>query len=93
VIHEVVITPRAFKQLGRAPPNVGAKFLLWVRAVKVDGLEEVRRMPGYHDEPLRGRRTGQRSIRLNRSWRAIYTVGHSGAVEVARVEEITHHDY
>ncbi len=38
------------------------------------GLSEVRKVPGYHDEPLKGQRKGQRSIRLSRSYRAIYVI-------------------
>ncbi|MEK7704351.1 MAG: hypothetical protein AAB426_05280, partial [Myxococcota bacterium] len=51
-----------------------------------------RRVPGYHDESLQGRRVGQRSVRLSRSYRAIYRVVH-GAVEFVRVEEVSKHDY
>ena len=31
-------------------------------------------VPGYHDEPLKGHRAGQRSIRLSRAYRAIYEI-------------------
>jgi len=44
--------------------------MIWVAAVELDGVEEVRKAPGYHDEPLKGSRAGQRSIRLSRSYRA-----------------------
>ena len=49
--------------------------------------------PGYHDEPLRGDREGQRSIRLSRGYRAIYTVDDGGVPEVVTVEEVSKHDY
>jgi hypothetical protein len=29
-------------------------LMIWVAAVELDGLEEVRQAPGYHDEPLKG---------------------------------------
>ena len=50
------------------------KLLAWVGNVEAKGLEEVRKLPGYHDEPLKGQRQGQRSIRLSRAYRAIYVV-------------------
>jgi len=45
--------------------------MAWIEAVEEDGLEATRRVPGFHDEPLKGPRRGQRSIRLSRQWRAI----------------------
>jgi proteic killer suppression protein len=53
----------------------------------------VRRIPGFHDEPLAGQRTGQRSIRLSISYRAIYEIRRDGSVEFASVEEVNKHDY
>lgn len=49
-------------------------------------------MPGYHDEPLKGARVGQRSIRLNRAYRAIYVIKNDG-IEFGSVEEVNKHDY
>ena len=66
--------------------------MIWVTAVELDGLEVVRKAPGYHDEPLKGTRAGQRSIRLSRSYRAIYEVKR-GAVQFVSVEEVSKHDY
>lgn len=93
MIRTVVLTRRAQKQLDRAPQQVNAKMLAWMDAVEFDGLEEVRRIPGFHDEPLRGERAGQRSIRLNRSWRAIYVIRDNSDVEFVSVEEVMNHDY
>lgn len=69
------------------------QLLAWVTAVQVDGLPETRRIPGYHDEPLRGRRQGQRSIRLTRKWRAIYETTQAQEVMLVAVQEVTAHDY
>ena len=93
MIRTVVLTRRAQKQLDRAPQQVNAKMLAWMDAVELDGLKEVRRIPGFHDEPLRGERAGQRSIRLNRSWRAVYVIRDNGDVELVSVEEVMNHDY
>ena len=49
-------------------------------------------MPGYHDEPLKGRRAGQRSIRLSRAYRAIYEIKEDTAKFVS-VEEVSKHEY
>lgn len=75
------------------PPHVLDKFAVWVDSVERDGLEETRKIRGYHDEPLAGPRQGQRSIRLNRGYRAIYEIGEDGAVEFASVEEVNKHEY
>ena len=80
------------KAVGRLPKHVVRKLLGWVDAVERFGLEEVRRIPGFHDEPLHGARQGQRSIRLSRAWRAVYVVRRT-QIEFVLVEEVTHHDY
>jgi proteic killer suppression protein len=62
-------------------------------AVNKAGLEETRKRPGWHDEPLVGDRKGQRSIRLNKQWRAIYTIKCNGQIEFIEVKEGTPHEY
>lgn len=52
------------------------------------GLYEVRKIPGYHDEPLKGKRTGQRSIRLNRAYRAIYIIYRNDVIHFVEVKEV-----
>jgi proteic killer suppression protein len=53
----------------------------------------VRKIPGFHDEPLKGDRKGQRSIRLSKAYRAIYVIGNSGNIEIAEIIEVHKHDY
>jgi len=53
----------------------------------------VRKISGYHDEPLHGNRIGQRSIRLNKSYRAIYTELDSGEIHFIEIVEVNKHDY
>lgn len=89
----VVLSRGAQKDLRQAPAPIVAKFRIWVDDVEHNGLEQARKRPGYHDEPLRGSRAGQRSVRLNRSWRAIYTLGHDGRVTLVQVQEVNKHDY
>ncbi len=81
------------KVLRKLPHYIIDKLYLWVDWVEKFGLRKVRETPGYHDEPLRGDRIGQRSIRLSRSYRAIYTEYKSGAIEIIVVEEVHKHEY
>lgn len=93
MIWEVALTRRAQKQLRKVPRHVAIKLLAWAEAVESQGLETVRKIPGYHDEPLKGRRQGQRSIRLSRAYRAIYQIQSDGDVELVSVEEVNKHEY
>ena len=93
MVRDVNISRTALKQLRKVPRHVVDKLLAWVQLVEQEGLEEARRVPGYHDEPLRGRRQGQRSIRLSRAYRAIYRLDRGQVVEFVVVEEVNKHDY
>ena len=84
---------RAEKQARRLPAHVGEKLLHWVYLVMKIGLQKVRKIPGFHDEPLVGRRRGMRSIRLSRGYRAMYRLVRAGNVEVVSIEEVSKHDY
>lgn len=72
--------------------HVAVKLQDWVEDVEDRGLEEVRKIPGYHDEPLRGALKGLRSIRLSLGYRAYYRVV-KDAVEFVRVERVDKHVY
>lgn len=97
MIHVVEISTRAARDLRRVPQHVVVKLMGWVAAVEDQGLEEIRKIPGYHDEPLRGKRAGQRSIRLSRSYRACYVVRDRSdagyVVEFVSVLEVNKHAY
>jgi proteic killer suppression protein len=93
MIFRVVLSRQVIKTLVRLPRHVVDKLQTWARSVRLMGLEEMRKVPGYHDEPLKGARAGQRSVRLTRACRAIYVVRHDGTTEVAVVEEVNKHDY
>jgi proteic killer suppression protein len=92
VIRRVEISKQAEKQLRKVPVQIVLALHAWVRDVETNGLEEARKVPGYHDEPLKGARSGQRSIRLNRQWRAIYVIK-GGVAQFVSVEEVTPHKY
>jgi proteic killer suppression protein len=93
MVTKVHLSKLAIWQLGKVPIYIRLKLMAWIEDVETDGLEEVRKVPGYHDEPLQGKRFGQRSIRLNRCYRAFYIVKRNGLIEFVSVEEVSKHDY
>ena len=92
---ETVTTVRvsrfAEKQILKIPHYIAEALMIWVNSVELKGISEVRRLPGYHDEPLKGSRKGQRSVRLNRAYRAIYVETVEG-LELLIIE-VNKHDY
>lgn len=56
-------------------------------------ITTVFKVPGYHDEPLKGTRKGQRSIRLSKSYRAIYIIRSNQSIKFVSVEEVSNHEY
>jgi toxin HigB-1 len=84
---------KAKKQLPTLPAHILNKLETWVRAVELDGLESVRTIPGYHDEPLKGKRQGERSVRLSRAYRAIYEIKSDDSIEFVSIEEVSKHEY
>ena len=90
---DVILTRRAVKDLSKIPIHIQRKLQLWVHSIKTIGIEETRKIPGYHDEPLRGKREGQRSIRLSQAYRAFYRILKNGRIEFVQVEEVNKHEY
>ena len=93
MIRLVRISKPAAKELQKAPECVQIKFAFWVQEIIEKGLLEVRKNPGWHDEPLKGQRSGQRSVRLSKKWRAIYVEINDDFIEFILVEEVMPHDY
>lgn len=89
----VAVTRSAEKQLKRVPAHIRAAVYLWVESVERLGLAKVREIPGYHDEPLKGQRLGQRSVRLNRAYRLFYEEDQRGQTVVVTVIEVNKHEY
>lgn len=92
VIHKVVISERAKRDLRKQPVHIADKLEGWIKSVEKKGLEMVRKVPGYHDEPLHGDRKGHRSIRLSIHYRAIYVI-RSCVIEFVEVQEVIKHEY
>ncbi len=93
ILNRVILTSGARKDLRKLPKHVFRKFEFWVKQVTIDGIRNVRKISGFHDEPLQGDRKGQRSIRLSKSYRAIYRVIEGKSIELIQVEEINKHEY
>ncbi|MCX5919987.1 MAG: hypothetical protein NTW61_01485 [Candidatus Melainabacteria bacterium] len=87
---DIQLTKLAEKQLLKAPQPIQQKLKDWIKLLEAEGLAFVRTVKSYHDEPLQGQRMGQRSVRLNRQWRAIYE---ELTGTLLSIQEITPHDY
>jgi len=92
-VFQVNLTKQVEKTLHSLPKPVVLKLQAWIDGVSTFGLREMRKIPGFHDEPLKGKRLGQRSIRLNRAYRAIYVVDDSGVTHFIEIVEVNKHDY
>jgi len=79
------------KTCRKIPPAVVKKYELWKNLVFRHGPDKLREFPGFHDEKLKGDRTGQRSSRLSLQYRVIYIVEQE--IVTVLVLEITPHDY
>jgi len=92
-IFEVTISKQAERALKIIPTHVAFKLQLWIDGVKFYGLREIRKSPGFHDEALKGKRHGQRSIRLNKAYRAIYVIDEKGTTHFIEIIEVNKHEY
>lgn len=90
---EVILGKQARKDVKKIPHYIVTKLFEWIEQVTHEGLDELRKRPGYHDEPLSGKRKGQRSIRLSKGYRAFYIENSDGEMEIIEVIEVNKHDY
>jgi len=89
----ILVSKKAAKQLNKVPAHIKLKFEAWCDILGYIGLLESRKYKGFHDEPLSGKRKGQRSVRLSKSYRAIYKVLDSKSYELIEIIEVNKHDY
>jgi proteic killer suppression protein len=54
-----LLTKFVEKQLKKLPKNIKETLRYWAEAVENYGIREIRKLLGYHDEPLKGERNGQ----------------------------------
>lgn len=92
-IFHVTLSEKALRNLKKVPLYIALKLESWIDEVGHRGLNAVRRIPSYHDEPLKGKRRGQRSIRLNIAYRAIYVINEEGEVDFVDIQEVNKHEY
>lgn len=92
-IVDIKLSKQALKDLKKVPLHVAIKLQAWIDDVGHRGLSEVKKIPGYHDEPLKGQRARERSIRLSRSYRAIYTIEKDNIIHFVEIQEVHKHDY
>jgi proteic killer suppression protein len=92
-IFKVVVSKKAAKDLAHVPQYIVLKLQMWCEAIGASGLRAIQKMKGYHDEPLKGKRLGQRSIRLSKGYRAIYSIDESNVIHFLEVIEVHKHDY
>jgi mRNA-degrading endonuclease RelE of RelBE toxin-antitoxin system len=79
------------KACRKLPKPILMKYELWKDLVFRHGPDKLREFPGFYDEKLTGERRSQRSSRLSRQYRVIYSA--EKKVLTVHVVEITPHDY
>lgn len=90
---DIVDFSQVKKQLVKVPKEVIKRLQRWAKYVQTIGLRETRKIPGFHDEPLKGKLAGKRSVRLGIQWRVIYTLEKDGTINIVKVEEVVPHEY
>ena len=91
-IFEIRITRKGLKDVKKVPLYIALKLQVWIDEVGHRGLNKVRKISGYHDEPLKGNREKQRSIRLSKAYRAIY-IEKNSKISFIEIIEVNKHEY
>ena len=92
-IFKVILSKQAERDLKKIPQHIKIKLAAWIDDVGDSGLREARKISGYHDEPLKGSREGQRSIRLSKQYRAIYVAQERQKTVFVEIVEVNKHEY
>lgn len=79
------------KNAKKLPKQVLKKYELWKDIVFRHGPDKLREFPGFHDEKLKGDRSGQKSSRLSKQYRVIYSIDKS--IIIVYVLDINPHEY
>ena len=87
------ISKRAQKDIKKVPKHIVKNFQRWALLIEDVGLVEVRKIKGFHDEPLFGDRSGQRSVRLSKAYRLFYLERPDGEINIVTVLEVNKHEY
>jgi len=86
--NKVILHKRVQKILKKLPQYIVKNLQEWTQAIETQGIEEIRKISGYHDEPLGGNRKGQRSVRLSKSYRAFYIEYQEKNEEILNIIEV-----
>ena len=93
VIKVVNLSKRTERRIKTLPKQIAVNLFLWKREIEAHGVEVVKKIPGYHDEPLQGKLKGfVRSVRLGLGYRLFYRII-EGKVKCLLVEDVNRHDY
>jgi toxin HigB-1 len=88
---DVEYSKKFSKQYRIIPNRIQKSVEVWLFTIKRIGVMETRKLKGYHDEPLQGKRFGQRSIRLSKTYRLIYSI--SKTENKLILLEVNKHEY
>ncbi len=98
-MNKVILNKKVQKILKKLPPHIVKNLQLWIFNVESAGIDDTRKIPGYHDEPLSGKREGQRSVRLSKAYRAFYIEYEAygkkeqQVINIVNVIEVNKHEY
>lgn len=88
----VEISKKAEKNIKALPSHIKDKCFDFFQDVEKAGYMKAVTYRSYKDEALLGKRKGQRSVRLNRSYRIIYKLKQK-EIFILDILEINKHDY
>lgn len=91
--YQVVFKRLAEKQVRKLPTYIQMALRTWALLIEEHGISAMRKVPGYHDEPLRGERQGQRSSRLSKGYRVFYEEDATEKTVAIIVLEVNKHEY
>ena len=61
-IFYVKFSNNALKNLKKVPLTIMHKLHSWIEARELEGLNEVRKLPSFHDEALKGKRKPPKAL-------------------------------
>lgn len=75
----------------KIPKEILKKYEVWKQIVYHSGVDGLKEIKGFNDEPLKGNWKGHRSSRLNNKYRVIYKE-EKGLLKIY-VLDVNSHDY
>jgi plasmid maintenance system killer protein len=87
----VVYDSQIKKMLDKLPREIQIKYSTWRKLIECNSSIILRRIKSYHYEKLLGKRKGQFSCRLSKSYRVVFTQNNY-ELKIF-VMEVTKHEY